>query len=521
MNLLAEHIILIVVCLVIGVLAGVFCFYLFSKSNLKTAQKQAQLLLENARQEADKIKKEAELRIAEEELKARSNAEQLVKQKLDELEGFRRRIEERESLVNKQLENICSRESEFKIKFEQLLKERSEIEEQRRKLGEIEKEWRVKLQNLANLPIATIREQLLKEIEKEVAREAGAYIRRVVEQAKENAAEKARGILATALQRYAGEYTFESTTAMITLPNDEIKGRIIGREGRNIRAFENATGVTVLIDETPNAVVLSGFDPVRREIAREAMSRLILDGRIHPTRIEEVVQKVQQEMDEAIIRHGENAVSRLGLSPMHPEILRMLGKLHFRQSYSQNLLEHSIEVGFIASMIAAEMGLDPVIAKKIGLLHDIGKAVNHEVDGPHAVVGAEVLKTYGESEVVVNAVASHHGDVPAKGPWGPILGAADAISASRPGARSETLATYLKRVEDLERIGTSFHGVDKCYAVQAGRELRVLVQPEIISDDEAMALARNISKKIEEELQYTGQIRVVVIRETKCVEYAK
>lgn len=521
MNLLAEHIILIVVCLVIGVLAGVFCFYLFSKSNLKTAQKQAQLLLENARQEADKIKKEAELRIAEEELKARSNAEQLVKQKLDELEGFRRRIEERESLVNKQLENICSRESEFKIKFEQLLKERSEIEEQRRKLGEIEKEWRVKLQNLANLPIATIREQLLKEIEKEVAREAGAYIRRVVEQAKENAAEKARGILATALQRYAGEYTFESTTAMITLPNDEIKGRIIGREGRNIRAFENATGVTVLIDETPNAVVLSGFDPVRREIAREAMSRLILDGRIHPTRIEEVVQKVQQEMDEAIIRHGENAVSRLGLSPMHPEILRMLGKLHYRQSYSQNLLEHSIEVGFIASMIAAEMGLDPVIAKKIGLLHDIGKAVNHEVDGPHAVVGAEVLKTYGESEVVVNAVASHHGDVPAKGPWGPILGAADAISASRPGARSETLATYLKRVEDLERIGTSFHGVDKCYAVQAGRELRVLVQPEIISDDEAMALARNISKKIEEELQYTGQIRVVVIRETKCVEYAK
>ncbi|MGC8743298.1 MAG: ribonuclease Y [Verrucomicrobiia bacterium] len=521
MNLLAEHIILIVVCLVIGVLTGVFCFYLFSKSNLKTAQKQAQLLLENARHEADKIKKEAELRIAEEELKARANAEQLIRQKLDELEAVRRRIEERELLVNKQLENICSRESEFKIKFEQLLRERGEIEEQRRKLGEIEKEWRVKLQNLANLPIATIREQLMKEIEKEVAREAGAYIRRVVEQAKENAAEKARGILATALQRYAGEYTFESTTAMITLPNDEIKGRIIGREGRNIRAFENATGVTVLIDETPNAVVLSGFDPVRREIAREAMSRLILDGRIHPTRIEEVVQKVQQEMDEAIIRHGENAVSRLGLSPMHPEILRMLGKLHYRQSYSQNLLEHSIEVGFIASLIAAEMGLDPAIAKKIGLLHDIGKAVNHEVDGPHAVVGAEVLKTYGESEVVVNAVASHHGDVPAKGPWGPILGAADAISASRPGARSETLATYLKRVEDLERIGTLFHGVDKCYAVQAGRELRVLVQPEIISDDEAIALARNISKKIEEELQYTGQIRIVVIRETKCVEYAK
>ncbi|MGC8830706.1 MAG: ribonuclease Y [Verrucomicrobiia bacterium] len=521
MNLLADHIILIVVCLVIGVLTGVLCFYLFSKNSVKNAQREAKLLLENARHEADKIKKEVELRIAEEELKARANAERLIKQKLDELDGLRRRIEERESLVNKQLENICSRENEFKVKFEQLLKERQEIEEQRRKLGEIEREWRSKLENLAGLPIATIREQLMKEIEKEVAREAGAYIRRVVEQAKENAAEKARAILATALQRYAGEYTFESTTATITLPNDEIKGRIIGREGRNIRAFENATGVTVLIDETPNAVVLSGFDPVRREIAREAMSRLILDGRIHPTRIEEVVQKVQQEMDEAIIRHGENAVSRLGLSPMHPEILRMLGKLHYRQSYSQNLLEHSVEVGFIASLIAAEMGLDPVIAKKIGLLHDIGKAVNHEVEGPHAVVGAEVLRTYGESEIVINAVASHHNDVPAKGPYGPILGAADAISASRPGARSETLATYLKRVEDLERIGASFPGVEKCYAVQSGRELRVLVQPDIVSDDEAMALARNVAKKIEDELQYTGQIRVVVIRETRCIEYAK
>lgn len=521
MNLLADNILLNIVCLVFGVLLGVFCFYFISKNSLNSSQKQAQLILENAKKEAEKIEKEAKLRTTEEEIKARQEAESLLKQKLNEIENLRLRLEERENLINKQLDNICAKENELRARSEQLTRERQEIEEHRRRLGELEREWRTKLESIANLPVASIREQLMKEIEKEVAREAGTYIRRVVEQAKENAAEKAKSILAIAIQRYAGEYTFESTTATITLPNDEIKGRIIGREGRNIRAFENATGVTVLIDETPNAVVLSGFDPVRREIAREAMSRLILDGRIHPTRIEEVVQKVQQEMDEAIIRHGENAVSRLGLSTMHPEILRMLGKLHYRQSYSQNLLEHSVEVGFIASLIAAEMGLDTTIAKRIGLLHDIGKAVNHEVEGPHAVVGAEILKTYGEGELVVNAVASHHGDVPAKGPYGPILSAADAISASRPGARSETLATYLKRVEDLERIGSSFHGVEKCYAVQAGRELRVLVQPELVSDDEAMALARNIARKIEDELQYAGQIRVIVIRETKCIEYAK
>jgi len=324
-----------------------------------------------------------------------------------------------------------------------------------------------------------------------------------------------------AIQRYAGDQTFENTTATIALNGDDIKGRIIGREGRNIRAFENATGVTVLIDESPGAVLLSAFDPVRRAVAREAMVRLIQDGRIHPTRIDEVVAKVTEEMDETIVRQGEEAVARSGLPPMHPEIVKLLGQLHFRHSYAQNLLGHSVEVAHLMGLMAAELGIDVSVAKRAGLLHDIGKAVSHEVEGPHAVVGAELIKRHGESEEVVNGVASHHNDVPPVGPLGILVSAADAISASRPGARSESMTTYLKRVESLEKIGHSFPGVDKCFAVQAGRELRVFVQPQTVNDENAFALARSIAARIEGELQYPGQIRITVIRETRCVEIAK
>jgi ribonuclease Y len=305
------------------------------------------------------------------------------------------------------------------------------------------------------------------------------------------------------------------------LQGEDMKGRIIGRDGRNIRAFEAATGVTVLIDDTPNAVVLSGFDPVRREIAREAMERLILDGRIHPTRIEEVVAKVDQEMDETISRLGAEAVQKAGLPPMHPEIIKLLGRLHFRRSYFQNVLDHSVEVAHLTGMMAAELGIDVTLAKRAGLLHDLGKAVSHEVEGPHAVVGADFIKRHGETESVVNGVASHHNDVPPAGPLGVLVSAADAISASRPGARSESLATYLKRVEDLEKIALAFPGVEKCFAVQAGRELRVLVQPDRITDEQAQALARNIALEVENALQYPGQIKVTVIRELRCVEVAK
>jgi ribonuclease Y len=342
-----------------------------------------------------------------------------------------------------------------------------------------------------------------------------------LDDARLKAEEQARRVISLAIQRYAGEHTFETTTATVALEGDDIKGRIIGREGRNIRAFEAATGVTVLIDDTPNAVVLSGFDPVRREIAREAMQRLVLDGRIHPTRIEEVVARVSEEMDESILRAGEDAVMKVGLPSLHVEIIKLLGRLRFRYSFSQNILDHSIEVAHLMGLMAAELNLDPATAKRAGLLHDIGKAINHEVEGAHAIIGADFIKRYGESDDVVNGVASHHDEVPHTNVLGILVSAADAISASRPGARSETLTTYIKRLENLEKLGRSFTGVDRCFAVQAGRELRVMVQPDQINDDDAFVLARNIARKIEEELHYPGQIRVTVIRETRCVEFAK
>jgi ribonuclease Y len=388
-------------------------------------------------------------------------------------------------------------------------------------LIDLTRQQREKLQALAGLSSSDARQHFLKEIEQESLKDASNLARQILDDAKARAEEKARKIIAVAIQRYAGDQTFDNTTATVALEGDDIKGRIIGREGRNIRAFENATGVTVLIDDVPGAVILSAFDPVRREIARESMQRLIQDGRIHPTRIDEVVAKVTEEMGEAIVRQGEDAVAKAGLPPMHPEIVKLLGKLHFRRSYAQNLLDHSVEVAHLMGLMAAELGIDVSIAKRAGLLHDIGKAVNHEVEGPHAIVGANLIKNCGESAEVVNGVASHHNDVPPEGPLGILVSAADAISAARPGARSESLTTYLKRVESLEKIGNSFAGVEKCFAVQAGRELRVFVQPQAITDEKAFALARNIAAKIEGELQYPGQIRITVIRETRCVEIAK
>jgi ribonuclease Y len=419
------------------------------------------------------------------------------------------------------LENLVQEESNLRRQQQEWQNKAEALDHQNKEMEGLLKQRRAELQSLSHLTEADARALFMKEVELEALGDSNTLARRIVDDAKSRAEEKARRIIATAIQRYAGEHTFESTSATVTLPGEDIKGRIIGREGRNIRAFEAATGITVLIDDTPNAVVLSGFDPVRREIARESMQRLILDGRIHPTRIEEVVGKVSQEMDETILRAGEDAVRRLGLPPLHEEIVKLLGRLRFRHSFSQNILEHSVEVGHLTGMLAAELGLEVPTAKRAGLLHDIGKAVNHEVEGAHALVGAEIIKRCGENDTIVNAVASHHDEVPPIGPLGILVGAADAISASRPGARSETMTTYIKRVEDLEQIGQSFPGVEKCFAVQAGRELRVLVQPEQINDEQAFALARSISRKIEDDLQYPGQIRVTVLRETRCVEFAK
>jgi len=500
------------------------CYFLmwWKEHNLKAAKAiEAEALLTKARSEAEGILRDAKLTAAEEANKLRDQLEQSFAARRAERVELERRLTERETLINSQLQRIVDAEKTL-TEQKTTLKQRLEaLEERELTVEKLTQQARETLEKLAGLSQSDARTEFLKRVEQEATIEGNNVTRQILDEAKSKAEEKARRVISVAIQRYAGEHTFESTTATIALQGDEIKGRIIGREGRNIRAFEAATGVTVLIDDTPGAVLLSGFDPVRREIARESMVRLIQDGRIHPSRIEEVVLKVTQEMDETIVRLGEEAVLKAGLPPMHREIVKLLGRLHFRQSYSQNLLNHSVEVAHLMGLMAAELGIDIAIAKRAGLLHDIGKAVNHEIEGPHAVVGADLIKQYGESEVVVNGVASHHNDVPPVGPLGILVSAADAISASRPGARSENMTTYLKRVEDLEKIASSFEGVDKAYAVQAGRELRVFVQPEAITDEKAFSLARGIASKIESELQYPGQIKITVIRETRCVEVAK
>ena len=488
-------------------------------ARLKALEAEGQAV--KARADAEKIVQEAKISANQEAMKLRHQMEQSFAAQRAEQVELERRLSEREGLINSQLRRIMESEKRLTEQSESLRVRSEGIEAGDKKLADLNRQISEQLQKISGLSAAEARGEFLKRIEQESLGQAAGLSRQILDDAKNRAEEKARAIIGLAIQRYAGDHTFENTTATVALQGDEIKGRIIGREGRNIRAFEAATGVTVLIDDTPGAVLLSGFDPVRREIARESMVRLIADGRIHPTRIEEVVTKVSQEMDETIVRLGEEAVQRAGLPPMHPEIVKPLGRLHFRHSYSQNILNHSVEVAQLCGLMAAELGVDVSLAKRAGLLHDIGKALSHEIEGPHAVSGAELIKRYGEPETVVNAVASHHNDVTPIGPLGLLVSAADAISASRPGARSESMTTYLKRIEDLERIATSFQGVDKCFAVQAGRELRVFVQPDQISDEKAYSLARDIALKIESELAYPGQIKITVIREKRCVEVAK
>jgi ribonuclease Y len=510
-----------------GVLAtagGALCYLLlwWKDRNLKEAKRlEVEALLVKARNEAEALLGTARVTANQEALKLRQEIDRSFSARLAERAELERRLGEREALINSQLQRVVEAEGRVNERRTALRQQAETLEQRQRELQELTRQAGEQLQNLAGLSQAEAREAFLKRVEQEALRDASNLARHILEEAKAKAEEKARRIIGIAIQRYAAEHTFENTTASIALQGDEIKGRIIGREGRNIRAFEAATGITVLIDDTPGAVLLSGFDPVRREIARESMLRLIADGRIHPTRIEEIVAKVSQEMDETIVRIGEEAVMKAGLPPMCPEIVKLLGRLHFRHSYSQNILDHSVEVAHLVGLMAAELRLDVTAAKRAGLLHDIGKAASQEVEGPHALTGAELLKRCGESEAVVNAVASHHNDVPSAGPLGILVSAADAISASRPGARSENMTTYLKRVEDLERIAGSFPGVEKAFAVQAGRELRVFVLPEKIDDEAAFALARKIASAIENELQYPGQIKIIVIRETRCVELAR
>ncbi len=480
-----------------------------------------QAIIENARREAESIAREARLAANEETLKMREEAERKFAERRQSLLEAESRLAQREAMITAQMASQA--EQERSLRQQQVATDdfRRRLEREQDELHSMKQETQSLLQRIGKLSEADARAQLLKQVELETAKDAGDLSRHIIEEAKTRAEDQARRVLSLAIQRYAGRHTFETTTATLPLIAEDIKGRIIGREGRNIRAFEAATGVTVLIDDTPNSVVLSGFDPVRREIAREAMQRLMADGRIHPTRIEEVVEEVSRETGENIVKWGEEAVLALGLAPLAPEIVKKLGALKFRYSFTQNILAHSVEVGHLMALMAAELKLDVVTAKKSGLLHDIGKALDHELSGSHAIIGGDFIRRYGEPEDIVNAVASHHDEVPHTNPFGILVSAADAISASRPGARSESMAIYIKRLEALERIGSSFPGVEKSFAIQAGRELRVFVQPTVLNDEQAYTLARQIVRKVEEELQYPGQIRVTVVRETRCTEYAK
>jgi ribonucrease Y len=506
---------------VLASLAGGWVFRSKRRQQVAQSRTTAQQIIDDARREAESILREARLSANEESLRIRTDFEKSFGSRREELGVLERRLAEREAVITRQLDGLMKEEQKLREQGAEWQRKFEQVETLRREAAELVARRRQDLETLAGLSSEEARTQVVKQAEEEASRDAATSAHRILEQARVGAEDRARQIISIAIQRYAGEHTFESTTATVALTGDEIKGRIIGREGRNIRAFEAATGVTVLIDDTPNAVVLSGFDPVRRQIAREAMERLIQDGRIHPTRIEEVVAKVSAEMEETIGRAGEEAVMRAGLPPLHPEIVKLLGRLRYRQSFSQNILDHSVEVAHLTGLMAAELGVDVQLAKRSGLLHDIGKAVNHEVEGSHALIGAELVKRYGECDAVVNGVASHHEEVPAIGPFGILVSAADAISAARPGARSETMTTYLQRVESLEKIALSFHGVEKAYAVQAGRELRVMVRPEEVDDAQGTALARNIARQVEADLHYPGQIRVIVVRETRSIEFAK
>ena len=479
-------------------------------------------LKEHSRREAEVLTRSARMLTREETNRLRDEIENAIGAESDEIRQREKRLEERESLLDRQLQSLLENEKQLNQRQAALRQLESDLGEKQETAEQLIDKHKEALGKIADLSSDDARDRLFEIIGDETKMEASQISKAIVDGAKDHAEEKARRIIGLAIQRYAGEHTYEATTATISLNGDEeIKGRIIGREGRNVRAFETATGVTVLIDDTPNTVVLSGFDPIKREIARESMARLVKDGRIHPTRIEEVVSKVTEENNYNLTSVGEEAAQKAGVSTLSQEVLSVLGKLRYRSSYSQNVLAHSVEVAHLMGLLAGEMGLDISKAKRIGLLHDIGKAMSEEVEGPHAIVGADFLKRNKEPEDVVNGVASHHGEVPYDFIWGILVSAADAISASRPGARSETMTSYLQRFRNLERIGASFDGVDKCYAVQAGREIRIIVNPKKISDEESYDLARQVARKIEEELQYPGQIRVTMVRENRFVEYAK
>lgn len=484
-------------------------------------ERQSQQLLKDAQRDADNFMREARLQAKSELLKSREEFESSTKAKREELTALDSRVSQREEHLDRKVAMLEKKERALEQRLGEVERQASEYEKAQAEYKGLIAAEKEKLQRVAGMTQAEARQTLMARIENEVHGEMAGLIRKKQEEARDIAEREAGRIVGMAIQRYASSHASELMTSSVTLPSEEMKGRIIGRDGRNIRAIEAATGVNLLIDDTPEAVVISAFDPVRREIARIALERLILDGRIHPARIEEVVAKTTEEMGERIRQAGEEAIYLVGLQGFDPELLRSLGRLKFRTSYSQNVLMHSVEVAQLMGVMAGELDLDVTLAKRVGLLHDIGKALDHDVEGSHASIGADLLRRQGESPLVVNAVAAHHEEAAAESLYAVLASAADAISAARPGARSETTDLYVKRLEKLESVASGFPGVERVYAIQAGREVRVVVQPEKVSDHEALILARNICRKIETEMQYPGQIRVVVVRETRCVEYAK
>jgi ribonuclease Y len=505
----------------IGLLIGFLVRKKFAESKLRTAENTALKIIEEAEAKAEILRKEALLQAKDKLYQAKAEFEKETVERRQELQTEEKRLHQKEANLDKKVELIDFKEVEVSRREKDVTGKERGVAEKEKRYDELIEKQRMKLESIAKISSEEAKRMLVESMESEAKHEAAIRIKAIEEETREISDKKAKEIISQAVQRYSGEYVAERTVSVLNLPSEEMKGRIIGREGRNIRALEAATGIDLIIDDTPEAVILSGFNPIRREIARIALERLVSDGRIHPARIEEVVQKVEQELDTTIRDSGQQATFDVGVHGIHQEVIKLIGRLKFRTSFAQNVYQHSMEVAFLAGIMAAELGVDVKQAKRAGLLHDIGKALDHEVEGSHSRIGADIAKKYGESPVVVHAIASHHDEEPTETLLDILIQAADALSGARPGARREMLETYVKRLDDLEKIANSFPGIDKSYAIQAGREIRVIVQNEKVSDEESLILCKDIAHKIEEELTYPGQIRVVVIRENRAVEYAK
>ncbi|ENH96667.1 phosphodiesterase [Gracilibacillus halophilus YIM-C55.5] len=515
------NIIISILLTFVGIVVGYLIRKKIAEKEISSAEDLAKQIVDEGYKNAEVAKKEALLEAKDENYKLRQQTEEELRDRRSEAQKLESRLMQKEEILNKKDEMLDKREMSLEKKENSLAEKQQQIEEMESKVGEMVNEQQAELERISGYTTEQAKQIILQRVEEDVSHDAALIVKESENRAKEEADKKAKDILSLALQRCAADHVAETTVSVVNLPNDEMKGRIIGREGRNIRTLETLTGIDLIIDDTPEAVILSGFDPIRREIARIALDKLVQDGRIHPARIEEMVDKSRREVDEYIREHGEQTTFDVGVHGLHPDLVKILGRLKYRTSYGQNVLNHSMEVAYLSGLLAAELGEDQTLAKRAGLLHDIGKAIDHEVEGSHVEIGKELATKYKENDVVVNAVASHHGDEEATSIIAVLVAAADALSAARPGARSETLENYIKRLEKLEEISESYAGVEKSFAIQAGREIRIMVKPDEIDDAEATKIARDIRKRIEDELDYPGHIKVTVVRETRSVEYAK